>query len=147
MSGCLGSSGTESSAPSLGQEAVSLLNGGTFVTSLSCPCCHGYADILRGRGVDTLEIVEQENYTEPKQRAGIPRKLWACHTITTEDYVLEGHLPLEAVEKVATERPSITGIALPGMPAGSPGMGGTADGEFIVYAIEQDGSTSEYVRV
>jgi hypothetical protein len=91
--------------------------------------------------------VEQENFAEPKQRAGIPQKLWACHTITTEGYVFEGHLPLEAVEKVATERPSIAGIALPGMPAGSPGMGGTADDEFIVYAIEQDGSTSEYLRV
>jgi hypothetical protein len=102
---------------------------------------------LTSRGVDGLDVVEQENYVEPKQRAGIPRELWACHTITTEGYVLEGHLPLEAIEKLAREQPSITGIALPGMPAGSPGMGGTTDGEFVVYAIEQDGSTSKYLRV
>lgn len=147
VSGCLGLSETDTSAPRLDQEAVTMLNDGTLVTSPSCPCCHGYADVLTRRGVDGLEIVEQENYTEPKQREGIPRKLWACHTVTTEGYVFEGHLPLEAVEKVATDQPSITGIALPGMPAGSPGMGGTADGEFIVYAVEQDGSISEYLRV
>jgi hypothetical protein len=102
---------------------------------------------LTESGVDRLDIVEQKNYAEPKQRAGIPRELWACHTITTEGYALEGHLPVEAIEKLAIERPAIIGVALPGMPAGSPGMGGNTDDEFVVYAIEQDGSTSEYLRV
>lgn len=147
VAGCLGSSGTDTNSPNLNQAAITLLNGGTLVTSPSCPCCHRYADILTERGVDRLDIVEQKNYAEPKQRAGIPREMWACHTITTEGYALEGHLPVEAIEKLAIERPAIIGVALPGMPAGSPGMGGSTDDEFVVYAIEQDGSTSEYLRV
>lgn len=81
------------------------------------PVLSEYADILTERGVDRLDIVEQKNYAEPKQCAGIPRELWACHTITTEGYALEGHLPVEAIEKLAIERPAIIGVVLPGMPA------------------------------
>lgn len=147
VTGCLSGTNPETTAPPLDKATVFLLNGGTLVTSTSCPCCHQYFDVLSENGIDGLEVDERSDYTAPKTEAGIPRDLWSCHTIVTDEYAFEGHLPLQAIEKVATERPDIVGIALPGMPAGSPGMGGSKGGEFLVYAIESDGSTSEYLRM
>lgn len=146
VAGCLSSTTQKRTPQVLGKAAVSLLNGGTLVTSTSCPCCHQYFDVLAESGVDSLAIDEREDYTTPKTEADIPRDLWSCHTVVTDGYVFEGHLPLQAIEKVATERPDVVGIALPGMPAGSPGMGGSKDGEFVVYAIENDGTVREYLR-
>lgn len=65
----------------------------------------------------------------------------------TGKYVIEGHVPLSAVEKLGSERPSVAGIALPEMSAGSPGMGGTKQGEFVVYAFDADGQYREFTRV
>lgn len=146
VAGCLGSTETSSTTQEL-DEGAALLRGSTLVTSPSCSCCHAYADVLAESGVDDLATETREDHTKPKQEAGIPRDMWGCHSVFTDEYVIEGHVPLAAVETVATEQPDIAGIALPGMPAGSPGMGGTKDGEFVVYAIERDGSTSEYLRV
>ncbi len=64
-----------------------------------------------------------------------------------DNYIVEGHIPLAAVEKLASERPSVAGISLPEMPAGSPGMGGTKQGEFVVYAFDVDGQYREFTRV
>ena len=63
------------------------------------------------------------------------------------DYFVEGHVPIEAIEKLMAEKPDIAGIALPGMPSGSPGMGGSRSGQFVIYAIGKDGTTTEFMRI
>ena len=63
------------------------------------------------------------------------------------NYFVEGHIPIEAIKKLLVEKPDIKGIAMPGMPSGSPGMPGAKDGQFIIYAVAKDGSTYEFMRV
>lgn len=74
-----------------------------------------------------------------KSRLGIPPEMWSCHTIEAGGYFIEGHVPVKAIERLLAERPPITGIALPGMPPGSPGMGGVRTGPLVIYAISPAG--------
>lgn len=141
VSGCL-SNGSSTSL----DKGVELLEGADFFSSPSCSCCDDYVDILEEEGVD-VTVHKQESFKEVAEEVGIPRSMYSCHTIVTEEYVLEGHLPMEAINKLAIERPDVVAIVLPGMPSGSPGMGGVKDEEFVVYSVDVDGSTEEFVRV
>jgi len=69
---------------------------------------------------------------------GIPAELQGCHTAFLDDYVVDGHVPIEAIDKLLAEHPAVKGITLPGMPAGSPGMFGEKIGRLTIYAIGQD---------
>jgi len=80
-----------------------------------------------------------------KEQYGVPREMESCHTSIFGDYVVEGHMPFEAITKMLEEKPEINGIALPNMPAGSPGMPGTKKGPFTIYALSDD-STSTYMQ-
>ena len=82
-----------------------------------------------------------------KKEYQIPEHLAACHTAIIGDYFVEGHIPIEAIEKLFEEKPDIDGIALPGMPAGSPGMPGQQREAFIIYAALRDGTVSEFMRI
>src|SRR4051812_15268572 len=73
-------------------------------------------------------------------KAGVPEDLQGCHTILVDDYVIDGHVPVEVIRKLLSERPPIAGITLPGMPEGSPGMSGTKHGPFTIYAVTKDGA-------
>ena len=79
-----------------------------------------------------------------KAELGIPSSAGSCHTSVIQGYVVEGHVPLAAVQRLLRERPDIRGIALPGMDAGSPGMEGQAVTPFLVMAIGHDGSVSSF---
>lgn len=74
-----------------------------------------------------------------KRRLGIPRGLQSCHTVVVAGYVVEGHVPASSVARLLGQRPPVRGIALPGMPPGSPGMGGRQTGPLVVYAVLDDG--------
>jgi hypothetical protein len=69
----------------------------------------------------------------------VPEKYQGCHTMFVDDYVVDGHVPVEIVRKLLSERPAIAGITLPGMPAGSPGMVGQKTQTFVIYAVTKDG--------
>jgi hypothetical protein len=76
----------------------------------------------------------------------VPPELQSCHTAIIEGYVVEGHVPIDVVERLLAERPAIRGISLPGMPAGSPGMGGQKVDPFTIYQItDGDGPPKVYV--
>ena len=81
-----------------------------------------------------------------KQRFNIPANMQSCHTTIIGDYFVEGHIPLEVIDKLLSEKPDLDGIALPDMPAGSPGMPGRKTEEFIIYGLK-DGQVSEYMRI
>lgn len=106
----------------------------TLYKSPSCGCCTAYAEYLEDNGFD-VEVVERDDMGTVKEQAGVPEHLGSCHTTMIGRYTVEGHVPVAAVNKLLEEKPFTRGIAMPGMPAGSPGMGGSKQGPFEVYYI------------
>jgi hypothetical protein len=89
--------------------------------SPSCGCCGAWANYLR-RGGFPVTIIAEDDLAPVKLRAGVPERLQSCHTAFIDGYVVEGHVPIEAIEKMLLSKPPILGIAVPDMPGGSPGM-------------------------
>lgn len=107
----------------------------------NCGCCGQYVAYLREHGVDVdVRTVSGTKMTDVKARFGIDPSMQSCHTMEIGGYAVEGHVPLEAIEKLLAERPEARGITLPGMPTGSPGMNGPKTGPFEVYRITDDGA-------
>jgi hypothetical protein len=94
--------------------------------SESCGCCAGHVDHLVDAGFEVTEEVHADEAAVPalKERHGIPQELWSCHTTLVDGYAVEGHVPAEVIATLLVERPDVEGVALAGMPAGSPGMPG-----------------------
>lgn len=99
-----------------------------------CECCDGHAAALRAAGFP-VRVVASDDLVAVKARAGVPEALQGCHTILVGPYAVEGHVPVAAVKKLLAEKPQVRGIALPGMPAGSPGMGGPKTEPFVVVSF------------
>lgn len=91
----------------------------------NCGCCTAWAEHLRAAGFP-VKIAERPDMTALKARLGVPDALISCHTAEVAGYVLEGHVPASAVLRLLKERPQAKGLAVPGMPMGSPGMEGGA---------------------
>jgi hypothetical protein len=117
----------------------------TVYKSPSCGCCGGYVADLGKNGFD-VEVIETANMASVKEKYNIPRSMESCHTSIIGDYFIEGHVPIEAVNKLLEEQPDIDGIALPRMTAGSPGMPGTKQEPWKIYALT-DGKTSEFMTI
>ena len=100
---------------------------------------------MRQQGFE-VEVVSVVDLDTIKDKYNIPKNLESCHTAIVGDYVVEGHIPIDVVDKLLEEKPDIDGIALPRMPSGSPGMPGPKTGEWIIYGLEE-GQYSEYTRV
>jgi hypothetical protein len=83
-----------------------------------------------------------QNLHPVKQQYIVPLPLQSCHTAIVDGYVVEGHVPVDSIERLLAERPAITGIAVPGMPIGSPGMevDGVAPEPFDVFAFDARGN-------
>ena len=113
--------------------------------SPDCGCCREYIGYLRASGAE-VRVKHAENMQAVKERFNIPRQLWSCHTSIVEGYFVEGHVPLEAVRKLLDTRPAVDGLALPGMPAGSPGMGGVKTEPFTIYS-STNGVASVFMRL
>jgi hypothetical protein len=87
----------------------------------SCGCCAGWVEHVRAEGFQ-VDVVDTGNLTPIKQRLGVPADLAACHTAEVGGYAIEGHVPAGAIKRLLSERPAAKGLAVPGMPIGSPGM-------------------------
>jgi hypothetical protein len=87
----------------------------------NCGCCSGWVEHIRSAGF-TVEVVETSDLNRVKARLGVPLDLASCHTAEVSGYVLEGHVPADAVKRLLVEKPRAKGLAVPGMPIGSPGM-------------------------
>jgi hypothetical protein len=118
----------------------------TLYKNPECDCCKGYADYLRQHGF-AVTVKPTNELSEISRKAGIPADLEGCHTAFIGDYVVDGHVPVEAIEKLLGERPPIRGITLPGMPDGSPGMYGKKSGLFTIYAIAKDGKSTVFMTL
>lgn len=118
----------------------------TLYKDPACGCCGTYANYLRDAGIK-VEVIATADFAERGRKAGVPQALEGCHCMFVGGYVISGHVPVEAVRKVLTERPSIAGLTLPGMPAGSPGMGGAKEESFRVISFDSSGSEPEIYMV
>ena len=107
-----------------------------------CDCCGGWEEYMTSHGF-TVESTEEADLSAFKEARGVPRDAWSCHTAVIDGYTVEGHVPVEAIEDLLTDRPDIDGIALPGMPPGSPGMSGEKEAPFEVLAID-DGTITTF---
>lgn len=114
----------------------------TVYYSPSCSCCKSYVDYLESNGVDVnARSVSRSRLNLEKNQHNLPETAWSCHTATIDDYVVEGHVPLEAVDQLLAERPDdVKGITIPGMPQNAPGMGGPIGDYLDVKAISKQGS-------
>jgi hypothetical protein len=89
-----------------------------------------------------------DDVTPIKERLGVPDDLWSCHTAMVGGYVVEGHVPLVAVRRLLAKKPAVTGIALPGMLEGSPGMSGPKSEPFIIQSFGADaGAPKVFMRL
>jgi hypothetical protein len=93
----------------------------TVTKDPSCGCCSGWIKHVRSAGFDTL-VHELSDLTALKSSLSIPAALVSCHTAEVDGYVIEGHVPASAIRRLLSERPQAIGLAVPGMPIGSPGM-------------------------
>lgn len=95
----------------------------TMYRDPNCGCCEEWATHVREDMEVPISVAESEDMASVKDREGVPPELRSCHTMTVEGYVIEGHVPAADIERLLAERPEgIAGLAVPGMPIGSPGM-------------------------
>jgi hypothetical protein len=81
-----------------------------------------------------------------KKTMGVPDALQSCHTAVVGKYLIEGHVPADVIKKLLAEMPAVMGLAVPGMPMGSPGMEGSPKERYNVVAFERDGKTRVYTK-
>jgi len=110
----------------------------TLYKTPQCGCCEDYADYLRENGF-TVTVIPTYEIVEMSREAGIPDDFQGCHLSFIDNYVVSGHVPIDMVNEMLSERPDIKGITLPGMPMGSPGMSGKKRGKFTVYEVSGAG--------
>ena len=120
-----------------------VVNKVTIYKSPTCTCCGNYAEYMKEQGFQ-VEIITLQDVSSIKEKYRIPQTMESCHTMVIGDYFVEGHVPIEAVEKLLEEKPDIDGIALPEMPSGSPGMPCTQTEKFKIYALS-NGMPSEFM--
>jgi len=92
------------------------------------------------------KVVFGKAFTEIKRKHGVPEKLSACHTALVGGYVIEGHVPADLIYKLLKEKPPVLGLAVPGMPVGSPGMEGGKPQPYEVLTFDKDGRTTVYAK-
>ena len=140
--------------------ALAMLAGASFASGIQaqsppllkvtkdpgCGCCQAWIDHMRAEGF-RAEVVESAQINRVKTKLNIPKDLWSCHTAEIGGYVLEGHVPAGAVRRLMVERPVGSGLAVPGMPVGSPGMeiDGASDETYSVILFG-GGKTSTFAQ-
>jgi hypothetical protein len=117
----------------------------TVYKSASCGCCTKWVDHLRSAGF-TVVTRNMENLDPVKLQNGVPAELESCHTAVAAGYVFEGHIPADVIKKFLAERPKVAGLAVPGMPMGSPGMEGPRVEPYDVLTFDKSGKTTIYAK-
>ena len=112
----------------------------------SCGCCAQWAALANQAGFQAA-VVDRTDMAQLKERLGVPEELASCHTAIVNDFVIEGHVPFQSVRRLLQERPAgVRGIAVAGMPAGSPGMevpDGTRE-PFQIFSFDAAGRRAEF---
>jgi hypothetical protein len=131
-----GVGGLAMAAPAPGPEIV-------VYKSPSCGCCKKWVDHLQSAGF-RVTVHDTSSLAGVMERYGVPHKLTACHTAVVDGYVVEGHVPADVILRLLKERPGIAGVAVPGMPAGAPGMESETPARYYILTFDKAGTTSVY---
>ncbi|MGA0610483.1 DUF411 domain-containing protein [Caldimonas sp. KR1-144] len=112
--------------------------------SAYCECCAAWVEHLRGAGF-TVKVTVVDDTTAARKRLGMPDAFGSCHTASVAGYVLEGHVPAAEVKRLLATRPDAIGLAVPGMPVGSPGMEvGTRQDPYDVLLVGRNGRSTVF---
>jgi hypothetical protein len=111
--------------------------------SPTCGCCSKWVDHLEASGF-TVKVTNVTNISPIKQWNSVPPALGSCHTAVVDGYVVEGHVPAEDIFRLLEDRPAVAGIAVPGMPMGSPGMEGPSPQAYQVMSFDKDGAIEKF---
>tara|TARA_Y100000768_G_C23828306_1_gene610036 strand:+ start:11 stop:493 length:483 start_codon:yes stop_codon:yes gene_type:complete len=111
----------------------------------SCGCCYGYVLFLEKEKFNVKQT-DMRSLHSIKKKYNIPLEMQSCHTTIIGKYFIEGHVPLQAVNKLLKDQPEIDGIALPGMPIGTPGMPGEKEEPYVIYQLI-DGKFSVFMTI
>ncbi len=117
----------------------------TVWKSPSCGCCGGWIQHMRAAGY-AVTVHDVDDVDPVKARLGVPASLQSCHTAVVDGYVLEGHVPADSVARLLRERPSAKGLAVPGMPQGSPGMETGVKESYAVVLFGTPSGSAVYER-
>lgn len=110
-----------------------------------CVCCERWVEHLRQHGFEVTAVEKPRDELEViKRRLGVSKELESCHTAMIDGYVIEGHVHADAIRRLVDEAPQTTGLAVPGMIAGTPGMPSEIDPDYDIIAFERDGGTKVY---
>lgn len=118
----------------------------TVFRSPTCSCCHKWIEHMEAAGFTVKDKIT-EDMTAIKAQYGVPASLASCHTTIADGYVIEGHIPAEDVQRLLAEKPEVAGIAVPGMPIGSPGMeSGSYVEPYTVFSFTESGETATFAE-
>ena len=111
----------------------------------TCGCCSKWVEHLRANGFD-VNVQDVTSTAEYRRKYGVPEKLQSCHTAVVSGYAIEGHVPAQEIQRLLKNRPKAKGLAVPGMPAGSPGMEGPRSDAYAVLIFDGEGRASVYQK-
>jgi len=118
----------------------------TVYKNPECRCCKRWISYLKKNDYNVTEVSTRDIYAE-KKRLGVPEKLAACHTAVIDGYVVEGHVTTRDIKRLLLLRPDVKGIAVPGMPVGTPGMEkGSSKEPYNVMTFDEKGNSKVFVR-
>ncbi len=138
LAATLAAAGWAGAAPAAPDSAI------TVYKSPSCGCCGGWVDHMTAAGF-TVTTKDTDAMDTVKTMLGVPADMGSCHTATIDGYVVEGHVPADAVRRLLAEKPKAAGLAAPGMPLGSPGMDASGASEpYAVMLFDRDGGTETF---
>jgi hypothetical protein len=143
LAGCAASANEQGAAEqTTGEQAVREM---VVYQSPTCGCCSDWVGYVEEHGY-TVTMEDVQDLGAVKAEYNIPTTMQSCHTAVIDGYVVEGHVPIEDIERLLSERPDVAGIAVPGMPVGSPGMevDGVEPQPFDVVIFDTAGNTEVY---
>ncbi len=145
------SSATVASTPAQAPVAATLTaNDGKLIPikvykDPNCGCCKEWVKHLEANGFQ-VETMDMPDMSMVKQKYGVKQEIQACHTAIVGDYVVEGHVPADLIKQMLKDKPKIAGIAVPGMPQGSPGMDGATKERYDILTFDRAGRTTVYAQ-
>ena len=111
----------------------------------NCGCCKSWIEHLEKNGFK-VEVMDMPDLSAVKSKYGVTQELQACHTGVVGNYTVEGHVPADLILKMIKEKPAIAGLAVPGMPMGSPGMEGATKEKYDILTFDRAGRTTVYAQ-
>ena len=118
----------------------------TVYKTATCGCCGKWAEHMKTAGFD-VQVNDVPSTAPYRQKYGVPERLMSCHTAVVNEYAVEGHVPAADVQRLLKTKPAVKGIAVPGMPIGSPGMEqGDRRDAYVVVSFDDEGRIGEFQK-